>query len=197
MRAIVGILVLLLFLSGLPLYVKSNDEKEACLNWEKKFPNVDSKLSLEVSSFHLLLLPPAVAVMQSRRPGEVVAKTLGSYRIANREILVEFDFQTDDPDECATNCKDQSYRANFDSIEEDPYKSCLVSCRKNTEFRYGKDKFRVPLVFRIFKDESSTIRIDGLSYRDPHPIAGKMAYIFPHYFAGDPIGCAPSGISWD
>lgn len=183
-------------LFAIPILLKGS-EKETCLNWEKVFPRVDSRLFLEVSSFHLLLVPPSSAMMQSRRSGELVAKTEGFFKIENQHLIVEFDFKSDDPDECSHNCKDQSHRSNFSVNPENAYSVCFQSCKSNAEFRYGKGNFRLPLTFKIYQDETGSIRIDGLRYRDPDPIPGKMAYIFPHYFAGDLVGCAPPGIDWE
>ncbi len=170
--------------------------KEACLDWDRGFPRVESKLSLDISGLELILNPPSSATMRSNRAGELVSPTKGSFKSdGKKEIQIEFVFESNDPDECHFNCKEQSKAIRSFKNPEEVYESCFTACRQNTSYKYGKDKVTVPLKFKIYRDESETLRVDSLSYRDPNPILGKLTYTFPHYFAGDLVGC--SGNVWD
>ncbi|TGL62856.1 hypothetical protein [Leptospira sarikeiensis] len=191
-------LIICICLIGFPFLTKAQvDHKNVCLNWEREFPKIDSKLYLEISGLELILTPPSSASMRSRRPGELVGVTQGSYKSeGTKEIHIEFPYEPSDPDECVFNCKEQSItlRSSNRNVDE-VFDSCYKSCRNNTNFKYGKDKFKLQLKFKIYRDESETLRIDSLSYRDLNPITGKLAYSFPHYFAGDLVECSNS--IWD
>ncbi|PJZ66822.1 hypothetical protein CH371_01605 [Leptospira wolffii] len=170
--------------------------KETCLNWDRDFPKIDSKLSLNISGLEIILNPPASAWMRSSRPGELVAPTKGQFKVdGKKEVHIEFLFEAEDPDECQFNCKEQSLGLRSARDPEEVFGSCFKSCRENTRFKYGKDRFKLPLKLKIYRDESETLRIDSLTYRDPNPIAGKLAYTFPHYFAGDLVECSAN--AWD
>ncbi|TGM97706.1 hypothetical protein [Leptospira dzoumogneensis] len=189
--------ILLCFALSFPFFLGAQSEsKTICLNWEKNFPKIDSKLYLEISGLELILSPPTSAVMRSRRPGELVPIIRGSYKTeGNKEVLVEFPYEPSDPDECSFNCKEQSHTLRANQNVEEEYDSCFKSCKNNTSFKFGKDKFKLHLKFKIYRDESDTLRIDSVSYKDLNPIMGKLAYSFPHYFAGDLVECANS--IWD
>ncbi|GBF39631.1 hypothetical protein [Leptospira johnsonii] len=189
--------ILFCFAISFPFLLGAQSEsKVVCLNWEKDFPRIDSKLYLEISGLELILSPPSGAIMRSRRPGELVPVIHGSYKTeGNKQVLIEFPYEPADPDECSFNCKEQSHTLRSNRNPEEVFDSCVKSCRDNTSFKYGKDKFKLNLKFKIYRDESDTLRIDSVSYKDLNPITGKLAYSFPHYFAGDLVECANS--IWD
>ncbi|PJZ50617.1 hypothetical protein [Leptospira saintgironsiae] len=189
--------ILLCLALSFPFFLGAQSEsKTICLNWEKNFPKIDSKLYLEISGLELILSPPTVAIMRSRRPGELVPIIHGSYKTeGNKEVLVEFPYEPADPDECSFSCKEQSLALRANRNTEEVYDSCFKSCRNNTSFKFGKDKFKLHLKFKIYRDETDTLRIDSVSYKDLSPITGKLAYSFPHYFAGDLVECGNS--IWD
>lgn len=188
------LLVLSMIFIHYPFHIYSQ-APQACLSWEKEFPRVDSKLALNISGLEIVLNPPSSAAMRSLRPGELVSPTRGQFKSdGKKELHIEFVFESSDPDECSYNCKERSVGIRSANPEE-VYETCFHSCKENTNYKYGKDKFKLPLKLKIYRDESETLRIDSLTYRDPSPISGKLAYTFPHYFAGDFVECSEN--AWD
>ncbi|TGK01577.1 hypothetical protein EHQ53_07170 [Leptospira langatensis] len=196
MKSKLSILLLCLLAIGSPFFLKAQPSKESCLNWENIFPKVESRMYLEISDLDLIIDPPSAAYMRSTRAGERVPITKGSFSIENnKEVHVAFTYDSGDPDECAITCKEQAKFIHTSKDANEVYDSCVKSCKDNTNSKYGKDQFKLPIWFRIYRDESDQIRVDSILYKDPNPVLGRFAYTFPHYFAGDLVKC--SAHVWD